>query len=283
MRKRILSLATVLAVMVVMLMPAPVMAASGGGPLVKQVNVYYYNTASKWEQFSRYTFTYGNSYPKKYTEVEYSLETQNRLEYKMMKGLPVSAKNFNSTNRNDTKLKYDKKGRLVKSVYGGLFNKRTITRTYKYNKQGFVTKYSFTDTENSPGIKTASSWKGTYDYKYTMAKGLPQKMTTTYKEKYSSGDSDTYVYTTAYNSKGLISSMVDQGEAGAESTVKYTYKNGKLASAVVYYKEAGGKATPVKKITFSYTGGKVKNFRYINMINSFIAGDSDCYGEYNWY
>ena len=116
-----------------------------------------------------------------------------------------------------------------------------------------------------------------------MAKGLPQKMTTTYKEKYSSGDSDTYVYTTAYNSKGLISSMVDQGEAGAESTVKYTYKNGKLASAVVYYKEAGGKATPVKKITFSYTGGKVKNFRYINMINSFIAGDSDCYGEYNWY
>ena len=289
MRKRVLSLAAILAVMAVMLMPAPVMAASGG-QLVKQVSLYNYNAANKWEQYGKYAYSYEKGYPSVYTESYNFSEELNILSYKMKNGRPVSAKHINSVNRNDENWKYDKKGRLVKNVFGGIFNKMKITRTYKYNKQGFVTKYDYTYRENQPGLSTYTM-KDEFSYKYSMVKGLPKEMLTTYTETYSDGTKETRKYKTAYNSKGLIESLgylKDDGTYGINKTVKYTYKNGKVTSAVISNKDYEGNDgdRPEQKIVFKYADGKAGKTRYINMINSFVsysAGYENEYGIYNWF
>ena len=146
MRKRMLSLATIFAVMVVMLMPAPVMAASSGGVLLKNVKQYSYNTtAKKYKLYSKTSYTYEKGYPVEYNTINYSGDSQNvnTVKYKFKKKLPKSAKHYNDIKRNDEKWTYDKKGRITKRVYGYKFwSNQKETRKYKYNKQGFVNQYN---------------------------------------------------------------------------------------------------------------------------------------------
>lgn len=145
-----LSLATIFAVMVVMLMPAPVMAASSGGMLLKNVKQYSYNTtAKKYKLYSKTSYTYEKGYPVEYNTINYSGDSQNvnTVKYKFKKKLPKSAKHYNDIKRNDEKWTYDKKGRITKRVYGYKFwSNQKETRKYKYNKQGFVNQYNYDRT-----------------------------------------------------------------------------------------------------------------------------------------
>ena len=287
MRKKSIALITAVALMAVMLLPMPVMAASGGGPLIKQVTYYNYNMDSKkYKKYSKTNYAYKNGYPVEINKTSYSGDslTTQTVKYKMKKGKPKSAKHYNDIKRKDENWSYDSKGRLTKRVYKKSFiSSEKRTYTFKYNKQGFATQYAYNEVYKYPGEK-AETYNSKYRYTYTMKSGLPKQMESRYI--YSDGTADTGKYVVKYNSKGLATHVQyhysDGSVSDSSRTIKYTIKKGKVTQAVVTYMYAG-KVDSKEKYTFSYTSEKVGKARYANMINAIVLEGRTAYGAYNWY
>ena len=292
-KKRSIALAVTIALMITLLAPMPVMAASGGGPLVKNVKQYNYNTTNKkWEISNKRQYTYNKAYPAQIDFTSYSSETKSpyKYKYKMKKNKPKSAKEINPLGKKATSLKYNKKGLRTKSSYNNYFKRQGETRTYKYNKNGFATsqtyKYKYKYSNGTKYVSDSST--DYYTYNYSMSKGLPKRMICTYAYNYGSGRQESSTRTEVkYNKKGLITSisyLYSDGTVSSSYKVSYKTKKGKIASATIYYTDYDGKKTPRTKISFGYTKTKVAKARYANMINSFIANATTARaGAYNWY
>ena len=282
MKRKSIALVLGIAIMITMLAPLPVMAASGG-TLVKSVKVYSYNSSDKkWRIDNKIDYSYTKAFPTEIKSTYYYGETVNttKVKYKMTKkGLPKSAKHYSAIGRVDDKWKYNKKGLKTQTKYGNYFKKESRTNTYAYNKQGFVKKYSYVSKEKySSGTET---YKGEYTYKYVMAKGLPKTMTS---KRISNGVASTYSYIVTYNKKGLITKVEYVNSEGAKSPeykVSYKMKKGKVTSATVtsYY---DNKYNNSSRYVFKYTKDKANKARYANMINSVVMGTGS-FGAYNWY
>ena len=292
-KKRSIALAITIALMVTLLAPMPVMAASGGGPLVKTVKQYRYNTVSKkWEIQSKTQYTYNKAYPTQVDTTSYLAETKSpyKYKYKMKKGKPKSAKVTNPLGVKSTSLKYNKKGLRTKYSYKDYYKREKENRTYKYNKNGFVTSqtYSYKYKYQSGTKYETETNKYYYKYSYTMSKGLPKKMISSYAYDYGSGRQEsTLRREVKYNKKGLITSisyLYADGSISPEYKVSYKTKKGKVTAATVYDVDYNGKKTPYRKISFGYTKTKVAKARYANMINSCVAGATTVSaGAYNWF
>lgn len=277
-KRKFTTVAIVVAMMLTLLAPMQVSAASGGGTLVKAVNRYSYNQNTKsWVKVDRTTFKYTKKFPTSFTRKDYRDKTTETTTayYKMSKGVPTKGSHYDSRGKKYEAWTY-KGGKLTRSKSGS--SSSSSTSYYTYNRVGYVSKFYSTSVDTS--VDESRSFG--YRYKYTTQNGLPKSM----KSWSIDSTSDAYNLIT-YNSKGFVTSEVyvdSDGKKYPQSAIKYVFKKGKLVSAITYY-YPGGKKTLSDKFTFSYTNNKINKKRYANMINSIINlgfhGSSN--GAYVWY
>jgi hypothetical protein len=284
MKKRVLSLATIFAVMVVMLMPAPVMAASSGGNLLSNVKCYNYDTGTKkYRLYSETDYVYEKGYPTEVSTTNYAVGDldYSKVKYKMSKGLPKTAKHYNEINIKDENWTYTK-GLRTKVVRKLAFYRIKWTETFKYSK-GFVTSYKNEYYSKDPGSAAITSTY-TCSYKYVMSKGLPKTMESTCVD--SDDPTDIHKNIVSYNNKGLITDVQrinSDGQAEKVKMIKYTVKKGVVTQAVVYNNYDSGLMVPETKYVFTYTNSKAGKARFANMINATVDAYNVDEGSYNWF
>lgn len=299
-----LTLAMVLALMI----PAPVAAkSSGGGKLLKSVTVYseWNQSKNRWDEMKKYDYKYNKkNYP---TEIK-------TTRYDLMFGIPVDA------TQDVQKAKYKFKGKTPKSMKLKNTAGRLID-TRKYNKKGLLTQrsYSFGYTDDQ-GKAYSESEYATYSY---TKKGLPLASNRSYSETYdgkteSYGGSSTYTVSqnkgipsliiesitsngsttpwmtyTRFNKKGLateggyveVDSATGVQKFERRWRVEYKSKKGKVTSATEFeavdWDDNGNvtKEEPVYMYKFKYTKKKASKTRYFKMIND----EAGLTHYFNWY
>ena len=299
-----LTLAMVLALMI----PAPVAAkSSGGGKPLKSVTVYseWNQSKNRWDDMTKHDYKYNKkNYPTEIKTTRYDLmfgipidATQDvqKAKYKFKGKTPKSMKLKNTAGRLIDTRKYNKKGLLTQTSYSfsytddeGKAYAKTENAAYSYTKKGMPLAWSGSRSTTYDG-KT-SSYSGSSTYTASQKKGIPSLIIESYTENGSTTPIMTY---TRFNKKGLATeggyvevdsaTGVQKFERGWR--VEYKSKKGKVTSATVFETvdmDDNGNVTkeePVSMYKFKYTKKKASKTRYFKMIND-VAGLTD---YFNWY
>ena len=299
-----LTLAMVLALMI----PAPVAAkSSGGGKLLKSVTVYseWNQSKNRWDDMTKHDYKYNKkNYPTEIKTTRYDLmfgipidATQDvqKAKYKFKGKTPKSMKLKNTAGRLIDTRKYNKKGLLTQTSYSfsytddeGKAYAKTENAAYSYTKKGMPLAWSGSRSTTYDG-KT-SSYSGSSTYTASQKKGIPSLIIESYTENGSTTPIMTY---TRFNKKGLATeggyvevdsaTGVQKFERGWR--VEYKSKKGKVTSATVFEAvdwDDNGNVTKEEQVSmykFKYTKKKASKTRYFKMIND-VAGLTD---YFNWY
>ena len=281
MRKKMISMAAIAAMILTVFAPVPAVAKEKANkPLVKSVKHQLYDTSKKkWMTTSVTTYKYKKGYPTKIKRVDYEDGKKDggyyvgTMKYKFKKGKPKSMKETVKKcypgGKPDTykySRKYNKKGLLVKEYNSD----RNTTTTYQYNKHGIVTSFQMSGPQSG-------GWRDSHVYKVKQKKGLPTKIIYP-------GDGERCVYT--FNKIGAATKITSKSRyEGSTTTIKYKTKKGKVLSVTKLYSgyEDFGDTVETHKyksrVIISYGKTKTTKKRYAQMINSVVG--VDCYNL--WY
>lgn len=304
--RKMLTIAISAAMIVTCFASVPAMAKSSkkGPALIKSYTYSDYNTdAKRWEKSSLTKYTYKKAYPAVIESAYYNSNNLNRTIYKYkVKGSKAkSMKAYNPVGRNTARASY-KKG--LRSSFSSWSSDKTSKTSYKlkYNKKGFVTSYVYVDTykgweydDNNAKKNYTSKETSTHNYKITMKKGLPSKISGTYSEVFvrTPGSTNKYdnnrTYISTFNKAGIVTKA---GYTDNETNkyrdrfkFKVTLKKGKVTRIIREYNVGTEEAVKWEKdgkYDFKYDKTKISKQRYANMINDIVFGYSD-YAYFSWF
>lgn len=299
-----LTLAMVLALMI----PAPVAAkSSGGGKLLKSVTEYsdWNQSKNRWDHMTKYDYKYNKkNYPTEIKTTYYRLvvgipwdasQDVQKAKYKFKGKTPKSMKLKNTAGRLIDTRKYNKKGFLTQTTYSysytddeGKVQGETRNATYSYTKKGMPLASNRSWTETDDG-KTESNG-GSSTYTVSQKKGIPSLIIESYTPN---GSTTPWMSYTRFNKKGLateggyveVDSATGAQKFEREWRVEYKSKKGKVTSATVFeavdWDDNGNvtKEKPVSMYKFKYTKKKASKTRYFKMIND----EAGLTHYFNWY
>lgn len=298
--KKWLSRGIVLAMVVAMMIPAPVLAkskSSSGGKLVKSVEIYHVRDDSKgWRLDGKIAYQYDKKNNPK--EIKYTNYT------KYVAGIPVGANVSTQTAKYKYKGKTPKKS-TFKNEVGTVVEKRTYKkgravnvtredlRTYNddgsdayydayvdaadFYKNGLVASeaeyYAQKSSEGEDNYKVVSS------YAWDQKKGIPKSVVAARTVTGTDHEEGSFTYTdsfyTLFNNKGLgiESGWVnpETNKMEANTSITYTMKKGLVKEAVVYGVGEDGKVKALTMLKFKYGKTKISKKRYMNMVNTLVA------------
>ena len=206
--RSLLSLTLIIAMLLGIVNPVSVSAAS---------NKYYWNYAKsveyryndgKWKQYSVSNY----KFDKKGRNTKYTYKTKDwsysyKVSYNSKGSSSISYENGKKTGKYVCTI--DKNGRILKGKDYNAKGKLISTETYKYDSKGNTTKITYTYTDKSKK-KEVDTYKNTYKGK-TLVKRVA---------KYSSGGKEV----TEYSKKGIIKKSTYTSSSGYKSVSTYDSK-----------------------------------------------------------
>jgi hypothetical protein len=271
--KKWLSRGIVLAMVIALMIPAPVLAkaksSKAGGKLVKSVTEYTYNTSNKkWEKTTKTVFTYDKkNNPKTVTTTGYDVwagiplsswsstetykykykgKTPKSLVVKNEVGLTTETRQYKSgraaiiigedlyTTSKYAGEEWDEYEQEYVPVYTNGVEKRVGARALTYTKSGLVTEDKFSGTTWFNDV-SEGTLNGTATYGMNQTKGIPSVIQETFKAD-GSQIVEPYADQSIFGKKGLV---VEDGSIYNNNYTKlYSYeygvKKGVINKAVVY-------------------------------------------------
>ena len=315
--KKWLSRGIVLAMVMALMIPAPVLAKSSksGGKLIKSVECYSYNTQkNRWEKEYKDAYKYDKkNNPKEIRETWYEghvlgIPTRSEISLQTLK-YKYKGKTPKSMQANDGQIRKYKSGRAIYidgTTYYSDANDNTVTNAQtvdvSYNKEGLVTAVSTKYSNSSAGESGTNS----FTYAITQKKGIPSLILATYgggtytdpEEGSGTNPASTTPWAyTKFNGKGLVvesGTITDAGAYEPDTWVEYTKKKGKITKATVFrntYDYKGnltGTRVPYRIYKFKYGKKKISKVRYLNMMNDLVGfgynnGDGEARAFFCWY
>lgn len=299
--KKWLSRGIVLAMVMALMIPAPVLAKSGkgGGKLVKSVTYYEPEDGGGWHIEGKKSFTYGKkNTPSTVTDTGYTTylgipvagESQTyNIKYKGKKATIYDSAGFVSAKetykgRNLVSWSSDSKSSHKEQKDDGTWydwaSFSASVGNATYFKNGLMKSQNVTRTglnsDNDSYAYTDSSV-----YAWTQKKGVPSMMYCTSvwngkNEDGRTGDGTPGTNYAIFNAKGFVveSGYVWEGKNYPTMAFTYTMKKGKVDTVVAYFvDDETGQPTPTGMMKFKYTKKSISKAYNLRMINSLVGCD----------